>query len=531
MEKIQHKYENVLSWIFVIGAFFTGYIVYSNLNKGFIFNDEAFYLFFYRDHETLPTIDATNFYRIFRFIYTENIYLFRVITYGLLNTSTFLLYFLASKYYKLKVNAFLLGFLGITLNFLTWGISNIVLHQYIGNTVLINISLSLIFIYLIYNKLFPLILSGFCLGILLFNGIPHTLVIIPIAAFLLFNFWKKDKNPIIYIIAGGLLGIVVYFTCIENFSKFISQFEWIKYYKEFHTKQHPKRFFVIWILKAAGFILIPAGILITYIHRFSKNKIQHLNYILIALAAVFILSVFFYPLIYINYVLLALLLYRYFLEDFPLEKKTMLLVLALIPFGLSFGSGAYFEVRGILYDIYFYIALMIIILSLYNIRIFAIFILIFIYQCLIFPNLLKDKGWKDFVFTEQTEKVKINGHDLYLDKKRKKDIEDLRPYLQNQKDVIYSSNHLMGYLYILNAKPPVYYYFTLKNYIKFIMEKEHKNPDNFIYIESNDYPFYSKEIVPLKFVTHPEDYKTVKTGRFTLYLPSNYKKKQNKCVE
>lgn len=525
MEKFQHKYENVLSWIFVIGAFFTGYIVYSNLNKGFIFNDEAFYLFFYRDHDTLPTIDATNFYRIFRFIYTENIYLFRTITYGLLNASTFLLYFFTSKYYKLKVNAFLLGFLGITLNFLTWGISNIVLNQYIGNTILINISLSMLFIYLIYNKLLPLIISGFCLGILLFNGIPHTLVIIPIAAFLLFNFWKKDRKPIIYIIGGGLLGITFYFVCIESLSKFISQFEWIKFYQQFHTKQHPKRFFVFWISKVIGFIFIPTAVLIFYIHKFSKNKIQHLNYILSVLATIFIISIFFYPFIYINYVLLALLVYRYFLEDISNEKKTMLIVFALIPFGLSFGSGAYFEVRGGLYSIYYYIALIILILSLYNIRAFLVFMLIFIYQCLTFPNLLTDKGWKDFVFTEQTEKVKINGYDLYLDKGRKKDIEDLRPYLQNQKNIIYSSNHLMGYLYILDASPPIYYYFTLKNYIQFIIKKVGKTPDDYIYIESNDYPFYPKEIVPLKFVNHPEKYTVVQAGRFTLYLPSDYQKK------
>jgi hypothetical protein len=83
----------------------------------------------------------------------------------------------------------------------------------------------------------------------------------------------------------------------------------------------------------------------------------------------------------------------------------------------------------------------------------------------------------------------------------------------------------MGYLYILDASPPIYYYFTLKDYVKFIIKKVNKTPDDFIYIESNDYPFYSKEIVPLKFVSHPEKYKVVKAGRFTLYLPSNYQKK------
>ncbi|MBB4806611.1 hypothetical protein HNP38_001907 [Chryseobacterium defluvii] len=525
MDKIQYKYENLLSLVFLIGALFTGYIVYSNLDKGFIFNDEAFYLFFYRDHETLPTIDATNFYRIFHVFFTENIYLFRCITYGLLNISTFLLFFFISRYYKLKVNALLIGFLGVMINFLTWRISNIVLHQYIGNTILINISLTCILLFLIYRKVFPLPIAGFTLGLLLFDGIPHTLVLIPIAAFLLFNFWKNSKKTIIYIVAGGILGIAFYFTFIESFSKFISQLEWIKIYKEFHTKQHPKRFYIFWILKVAGFVFAPVAVLTGWLHWFSKNKIRDLNYILIILAAVFIISNFFFSSIYINYVLLALLIYRYCLEDISNEKKSMLIVLFLIPFGLSFGSGAYFEVRGMLYNIYYYIALAVIILSLYQVRYFMIFVILLAYQCFIFPNILKERGWKDFVFTEQTEKVNIGGHDLYLDKERKKDIEDLRPYLQNQQNIIYSSNHLMGYLYILNAKPPIYYYFALKNYVSFIIKKTGKTPDDFIYIESDDYPFSPKEIVPLQFVSQPEKYKTVKAGRFTLHLPSHYQKK------
>ncbi|MGG5208986.1 hypothetical protein ACQWU4_08555 [Chryseobacterium sp. MIQD13] len=527
MEKLTFKYENALSWIFVIGSLFIGYIVYSNLDKGLIFNDEAFYLFLYRDHETLPTVDSTNFYRIFNFLFTENIYRFRITTYVLLNISTFLLYFFASKYYKLKVNAFLISFLGITVNFISWGVSNIVLHQYIGNTILINLALTFLLVYLIYKKLPSLIISGFCLGILIFNGIPHIVVIIPIAVFLLFNFWKKDKRTFIYIISGGLLGIAFYFTCIESFSKFISQLEWVGYYKQFHSKQHPKIFFILWILKVAGFVFVPSLLLIGYLYRFSKNKIQHTNYILIVLGIVFMISHLFHPFIYINYILLAMLIYRYFLEDISLEKKTMLIVFSLIPFGLSFGSGAYFEVRGTLYNIYYYLPAAIIILSLYNIRVYAVLVTLFVYQYLIFPNLLKEKGWKDFIFTEQTEKVQIDGYNLYLDKGRKKDIEDLRPYLQNQKDVIYSHNHLMGYLYILDAKPPIYYYFTLKDYIKFILDKEHKSPDSCIYIESNDHPFSPKEFVPLKFVNHPEKYKVVKAGRFTLYLPENFKKTGN----
>ena len=61
MKTLKHNYFNGIGFLFLFGAFFMGYLVYSNLDKGFIFNDEAFYLFFYRDHQSLPTVDATNF--------------------------------------------------------------------------------------------------------------------------------------------------------------------------------------------------------------------------------------------------------------------------------------------------------------------------------------------------------------------------------------------------------------------------------------------------------------------------------------
>lgn len=525
MKTLKHNYFNGIGFLFLIGVIFMLYLVYSNLDKGFIFNDEAFYLFFYRDHQSLPTVDATNFYRIFNVFFSENLYVFRIITYGLLNLSTFALYFFAGKYYQLKLNAILIGFIGIGFNFITWGISNIVLHQYIGNTILVNFSLSFIFIYLLYRKLFPLLISGFLLGLVLFNGIPHTIVIIPISLFLLFNFWKSSKKTILYIVIGGILGIIFYFSFIESLSQFISQFEWIKFYQQFHTKQHPKSFFFYWILKVVGFILLPSGILIGYIHQFSKNKIKILDFLIIIFAIIYIISLFFYSTIYINYIFLSLFIYRYFLSDMNIEKKTFLVLLALIPFALSFGSGAYFESRGEAYNIYFYLVLIVILASIYSLRYFIVFVAFFLHQCFIFPNQLYNKGWKDFVFTEQTEKVTIKGNDLYLDKARKKDIEDLRPYLQNQPHVIYSNNHLLGYLYLLEAKPPIYYYFTLKKYLEFVIEKVGKTPDDFIYFESDNHPFSAKEFLPLNFVSNPEKYKVVKAGRFTLYLPANYQKK------
>ncbi len=518
-------YWNIAGFIFLAGAFFAGFMVYTNLDKGLIFNDEAFYLFHFREYKNILTVDATNFFRIFQGFYTENIYHFRLITYFLLNFSTFILFFLTARYFKLKTNPLWIGALGVAFNFLTWNASNIVLHQYIGNTILINFSLFFLISTLQNKKNYLLIFSGFFLGILLFDGIPHASVVAPVVLFLLFNFWKNHKKNILIFFVGILLAIGFYFGFIQKFSNFVEQFEYLKIYQQFHTKQHPKSFYVFWMAKVLGFLFVPGFLSVFIIHRFVKDKIKTLNIIIAVFAVITLISVLIYPFIYLNYFLLFLLIYRYIISDKEIEKKSFLVLLFCIPFCLAFGSGAYFDTRGDAYFIYYILALVIVLNNLYPIKYYWVFTAFFVFQIFLFPKQFKEKGWKDFVFSEQTEPVKINGYNLYLDKGRKKDIEDLRPYLQNQKKIIYSSNHLMGYLFILNAKPPIPYYFALKNYVEFIIEKKDEKPDDYIYLESNDYPFDGKEIIPLKFVNHPEKYKIVKAGRFTLYLPENFQKK------
>ncbi|MBL1221993.1 hypothetical protein JET18_14155 [Chryseobacterium sp. L7] len=519
------KYWNLAGILFIISSLMMGYLVYSNFNKGLVMNDEAFYLFHFKDSKNVLTVDSTNYFRIFKVFYTDNIYHFRIITFLLLNSSSFLLFYSISKYYKLKIHPILFGFLGTAINFLTWQGTIVILNQYHGNTILTNLALSMIVFFLIYHKKWLLICSGFFMGILLFNGIPHSITVIPIILFLLINFWKKNK-PVIYLFFTGITaGILFYFTFIEDLSVFIKQFEYIKIYKEFHPKQHPKRFYIIWLAQVVGFIFIPLSLTIFFLR---KKKVQKENIdklLLYAGIAVVIISSFYFNL-FLLYVYTGLLLYRFYIaENISLEKKTLCIALVLLPFGLAFGSGFYFYIRGAMYQIYYFLVINIVVISIYNFRAYLIYLAFFTYTVVVYPLFLYDKGWKDFVYLEQTSKVKINGHDLYLDKERKKDIDDLRPYLQNQPNVIYSSNHLVGYLYILDARPPIYYYFALKDYVRFIIKKVGKTPDDFIYLESNDYPFLEREIVPLKFVDHPEKYKVVKAGRFTLYLPSNFQKK------
>ena len=522
--------EKKISWnlaglVFLFGAIFAGYFVYSNLNKGLIFNDEAYYLLHFRDFQKVITVDASNFFRIFQPFYTDNIFHFRVITYLLLNSTTFLLFFLAAKYFVLKIHPILIGSLGILFNFISWGATNIVLHQYIGNKVLTNLSLCFLLLYLLNRKSFLLIFSGFFLGILMFDGIPHVTIFLPVGLFLLLNFWKIERKNILYFGIGVLIAVLVYFTFIQKFSDFVSQLEYLKIYQQFHTKQHPKSFFFYWFAKVLGLIFFPGILAIFLIHRFARNRIKSINNLIWIVAFITILSLFFYPFVYLNYLLLLLLLYRYWLSENSFAYKTFLTLLFLTQFCLAFGSGAYFEGRSGQYFIYFILTIVVILSSLYDFRYFLAFVIYCVFQVALLPDFVHTKGWKDFVFTEQTEPVKINGHDLLLDKKRKNDIEDLRPFLQNQPKVIYSNNHLVGYLYILDAYPPIPYYFTLKKYVKFILDKKGDQPDDYIYLESNDYPFSPKEIIPLQFVNHPENFRVVKSGRFTLYLPKNFQEK------
>ncbi|SDQ35556.1 hypothetical protein SAMN05421664_1291 [Chryseobacterium soldanellicola] len=532
MKKILQNPTHTLSCLlFLTGAVFLAYLTYSNLDKGFIFNDEAYYLSYYRNKGESLSFDRTNFFRIFKFLYTPNIYHFRIISITALVLSNFLLCFTVFKYVNFKKNIFFLSFLGVFIGFNSWQINNLIIQQYIGNTILINIGVSLLLFFLLSKKQIFNTLSGFVLSFVLFNGNSHSIVIIPILTFFMVSNLKHWKINLVYFFTGYMVGVIIYFTFLDTLDNFIYQFKFLKEYLSFHKKQHSKTFMVLWCVYLFLNAILPSAITVFFMwkSKFSEKSVAVLDRI-IAVIGIITLGLFIFSSQYYIFAFIVfthLLAVRFwFAKDQPKESKYLILLLLIIPYCLAFGSQTWFHLRLNAYIFYYFLLIFICITKLYKNSIWNLAYLAAITSIIIsFPNILHDKGWKDFIFTEQTEKVKINGYDLYLDKRRKKDIEDLRPYLQNQPNVIYSSNHLMGYLYILNASPPIYYYFTLKDYISFIIKKVNKTPDDFIYIESDDYPFYPKEIVPLKFVSHPENYKTVKTGRFTLYLPSNYQKK------
>ncbi|MCX8533626.1 hypothetical protein [Chryseobacterium luquanense] len=530
MNKIlQNSGTTLYSIIFFIGALFVACITYMNLDKGFIFNDEAYYLSYYKNQGESLSFDRTNFFRIFKFLYTPNVYIFRIISITTLVLSNFLLFFSTLKYFNFKKNIFFLSFLGILIGFETWSISNLILHQYIGNTILVNCGVSLILLSFIYQKKWILTIAGFVISFVLFNGNSHSIIVIPIILYLFFQNSKQWKSNFLYFFIGFSVGIIIYFTFLDTLDNFIYQLKFLKEYLPFHRKQHSKTFMVLWAVYLFLNGILPSFIVGLLFWRI-KLKIEIFDKFIAVLGIVCLSLFIFFPSYYIFFFILLthLLALRFMLnKETSKESKYFVILLLLIPYCLAFGSQIWFHIRLNVYKFYYFLLIFIVINKLYKNKLWMLGYLIFICLMVIrFPDILNNKGWKDFVFTEQTEKVQINGYDLYLDKGRKKDIEDLRPYLQNQKNVIYSSNHLMGYLYILDASPPIYYYFTLKDYLSFIIKKTNKTPDDFIYIESDDYPFSPKEIVPLKFVSHPEKYKVKKAGRFTLYLPSHFQKTQ-----
>lgn len=517
--------------LLVLGTAIIGYITFSNLGKGLIFNDEVYYLSYYNRNAADFSFDRTNYFRIFKFLYTPDIHQFRINTITVLIISNFILFYSVFKYFKIGKYPIFFSLIGVFVAFFTWSITNLSLQQYIGNTILVNIGLSLLLFSFLLKKKFILTIAGFIFAFVLFNGTTHTVTLIPITIFLWLLDKKEVKKNLLLYFLGFIIGIAFYFTFLDSVGYFLDQLEFFKEYLTFHRKQHSRTFMVMWVVYLFLNAILP--VLITYFllwkAKFSVSALQILDKVIAVVGIITLLS-FLIPNNY-GYVVLILfthlLVTRYWLQKgISRENKFLITLLLVIPYGLTFGSQTWFQLRLHVYLIYYFLLIFVCIKQLYhNISWILGYSFFFIYNIYTFPEILKDKGWKDFVFTEQTEKVKVNGFDLYLDKGRKKDLDDLRPYLHNQKNVIYSSNHLMGYLYILDAKPPVYYYFTLKKYIQFIIKKVGKTPDDYIYIESNDYPFYPKEIVPLKFVNHPEKYIIVKAGRFTLYLPGNFQKK------
>ncbi|WP_449399773.1 hypothetical protein [Chryseobacterium wanjuense] len=103
------------------------------------------------------------------------------------------------------------------------------------------------------------------------------------------------------------------------------------------------------------------------------------------------------------------------------NNKYIIILLLIIPYCLTFGSQTWFHLRLNVYKFYYYLLIFICLVRLYKNNLWMIGYLVHIItMTVIFPRIIHDKGWKDFVFTEQTEKVKVNGYDLYLDKGRKK---------------------------------------------------------------------------------------------------------------
>ncbi|WP_449399771.1 hypothetical protein [Chryseobacterium wanjuense] len=60
--------------IFLIASAFLAYLTYSNLDKGFIFNDEAYYLSYYSNNGDYLSFDRTNFSEYLSF-YTLRIFI------------------------------------------------------------------------------------------------------------------------------------------------------------------------------------------------------------------------------------------------------------------------------------------------------------------------------------------------------------------------------------------------------------------------------------------------------------------------
>lgn len=515
------------SYIFLIGTLIVACITYLNLDKGFIFNDEAYYLSYYKNQGESLSFDRTNFFRIFKFLYTPNVYIFRIISITTLVLSNFLLFFTTLKYFDFKKNIIFLSFLGILIGFESWSISNLILQQYIGNTILVNCGVSLFLLSFIYQKKWILTIAGFIISFILFNGNSHSIIVIPILLFLFFQNTKQWKLNFIYFFVGFSIGIIIYFTFLDTVDNFIYQLKFLKEYLLFHRKQHSKTFMVLWAVYLFLNGILPSSIFGLLYWKFKlKINVYDKCIAFTSLACLFLFIFFPTYYIFVFILLTHLLALRFVLDkETSKESKYLILFLLLIPYCLAFGSQIWFHIRLYVYKFYYFLLIFIVINKVYKNKLWMLGYLILIcFMVIRFPDILNGKGWKGFVFTEQTEKVKINGYDLYLDKGRKKDIEDLRPYLQNQKNVIYSSNHLIGYLYILDASPPIYYYFTLKDYISFIIKKSNKTPDDYIYVESDDYQFKVTDLQPIKFVNHPQQYQIVKTGRFTLYLPPHFQK-------
>lgn len=480
-------------WVIIMLVFTVLGVVIWSLNKGILFSDDAFYLF--HNNPDNYIISVTNWHKVYKPFLLDNFIWDRYFITSLLAISAFFLGITASKYFQFSFPGWLIGLMCAGAQFILYAPVGFT-PNYITINSVIFIALIIFFIlHLQYNKRIYLYFSGFLFGVLPFVMITNSLYFLPLVLVLYMTGRDRFFQSLLIFSLGILSFFLLYFTIIERPQIFIEKFKEALDFMRF-DEGHGIVGIINWhkgiIYHFLGGLLLLLYFLLTYGHQMNKYLKKGFITILILYAG-YILYISLFNSYYIFYTTSFYLLSIWILSKIKISKvdpKIYLTLLFLItPYFAALGTDVNFFVRS---AFYFPFLLLSIFALIYITGYYKIIKVLGILLFIVFINFmsLPFRGtWEGYKLVEQNKKfTTTSGTEIFLDQSRHDQLEELKPFLKNQENIIVSHYKLWGYVYLLDATPPFIYYRT-NSYIKFYLDKNNIPGESLILLEKKDEPF------------------------------------------
>ena len=484
----------------------TGLIMIANiiwtLDKGLIFHDESWELLNYQ--AGAHTIDYSNWHRVLHFLYTDNLFHLRLITFGIISSSAFLLGLAANRLLELPYPAWVIGILMIIFQFFLNSPVKLVPSYTNMNLVSINMSVAaFIFFHIEKRKslrVLALVICSFFISILPFVLVTNVTVIgaLFILLMVITERGKRWRYALVFT-TSVLIYPAIYFVSIESPVLFWEKYREATLYLSMDAdyglfgllKWHAK--LMLHFIQFPAAVLLLAFLLEKKLNPYLQFLLKGVVILLIALQlykdSTFQFSQF--P-VTLWYVLLLALLWQQRKQLW--EDKIALawvLFFSLLPYFASLGTVVRFQLKATAFFPYLAVTILYLLNRQQDKRMMQIFAALSLYCVLVFFSFNFRTGWSNYNVLNQKVRYEISDKKgvVYLEQYRVDRLKELAPYLKNNPCVITSHENVWGYVYLLDSKP-LYISFRFNPKFFYYFIKEHDVDQYAItFVELNRKPF------------------------------------------
>ncbi len=469
-------------------------VVVWSLDKGMIFSDEAYFVF-----RTMPGIEklGDSYWNIIyspfildNYVHTKYLLIFLTIS------TAYLMGYSAAAYLKFSISPGLIGIWCVITQFAFFSPTGITPNHSSINLLIFNLVIASLSFYLLYKKNIFLFILGFFLSCLTFVFITSNIFIVPLLIFLFLldknKFWKNT----LFIVLGGLTLYSIYFIFLQSPQEFYSGI--LKAIDSFnYEKAYSPSGSLIWHKILIWQSIIPLILIGIASLKYSRNPWIYypmwISIIIYLIYLIFNAVTHKYSLFPLNSIyFLSGLIIIYALKYKICTKTYFAILLIILPYCASFGTDVQFYYKSIFYFPFILVGSLFLgssVKSKLGDNLLIGFLLITIVASLTFFTYPFRPAWAGgYKLIDQNREYEFKGTKLFFDSQRYENLNEAKPYLQGEQNVLVSHPDLWGYVLILDAKP-LFYYFEFNDYTLKYIEENQIPKKNLLLLEDKKYPF------------------------------------------